>query len=111
MDLLFELRLRARHVVWPALAVCALVYVAYHIVQGDRGLIAWKTLRELIGTARVDLAAVEAERAAAQHRVRLLHPDGVDRDMVDEWARRLLNYGQPDELVIITEAAPAAADR
>ena len=80
-------------------------YMAYHIVQGDRGLLAWKGLREQIGIARVSLAENEAERTVLEERVRLLHPDGLDRDMLDEWARRRLNYGARDEIVIFIDPA------
>ena len=105
MGVLNELKIRARHVIWPAVGVCGLGYMAYHIVQGDRGLLAWKGLREQIGIARVSLAENEAERTVLEERVRLLHPDGLDRDMLDEWARRRLNYGARDEIVIFIDPA------
>ncbi len=102
-----EVRLRARHVVWPVLAVSVLVYVAYHGIHGDRGLIAWRAYQQEVATARDDLAKAEAEREALAQQVMLLHPESVDPDMLDEWARRLLNYGLPDEIVIFTKDDPA----
>ena len=99
MDLLFELRRRVRHVIWPTLAVCALAYMTYHIINGDRGLLAWRAYKERIAEARVELAESMAERQKLEHRVRLLHPNRLDPDMVDEWARRLLSYGHPDDIV------------
>ena len=103
MGFLYELKSRARHVILPAVAVCGLGYVTYHIVQGDRGLLAWKVLREQIAIAQMSLAESEAERRIHEDRVRLLHPEGLDRDMLDEWARRRLNFGARDEIVIFTE--------
>ncbi|KKL88130.1 hypothetical protein LCGC14_1927810, partial [marine sediment metagenome] len=41
MGLIAELRGRARHIVGPVLVVCITGYFAYHVIQGDRGLIAW----------------------------------------------------------------------
>jgi cell division protein FtsB len=101
MELVFEIKRRARHVIWPTLAVLVLAYMTYHIVHGDRGLVAWKDSRERIAIVQAELSAVEKERQALALKARLLHPDSVDPDMLDEWARRLLNYGHPDDLVIM----------
>ncbi|MDG4602320.1 MAG: septum formation initiator family protein [Defluviicoccus sp.] len=103
MSFLYALKIRARHAIWPAVGVCGLGYMAYHIVQGDRGLLAWKVFREQIAIARASLAESEAERRALDEQVRLLDPDALDRDMLDEWARRRLNFGARDEIVILTE--------
>ena len=103
MGFLYELKIRARHVIWPAVSVCGLGYMTYHIVQGDRGLLAWKVLREQIAIAQLSLAESETERRMHEERVRLLHPEGLDRDMLDEWARRRLNFGTREEIVIFTE--------
>ncbi len=100
MGLIAEFRARARHVVGPAIGVCAVSYFAYHVIHGDRGLIAWRSLEQQVAAAESELARVQAEREVLEHRVHLLHPDGLDLDMLDEWSRRLLNYGHPDELVI-----------
>ncbi|MGF1640140.1 MAG: septum formation initiator family protein [Rhodospirillales bacterium] len=100
MGLIAEFRARARHVVGPAIGVCAVSYFAYHVIHGDRGLIAWRSLEQQVAAAESELARVQAEREVLEHRVHLLHPDGLDLDMLDEWSRRLLNYGDPDELVI-----------
>lgn len=102
MDLLFEVRKRAREVVWPALAICALAYVAYHIINGDRGLVAWRAVRDAVAEAKREAAEAQAERVVLAHRVKLLHPDSIDPDMLEEWARRQLNYGRPDDIVILT---------
>ena len=91
MDLLFEVRKRARDVVWPVLAICALAYVAYHIVNGDRGLVAWRALRDAVVEAKREADGAEAERLALAHKVRLLHPDSIDPDMLEEMARRQLH--------------------
>jgi cell division protein FtsB len=40
--------------------------------------------------------------------VQLLNPKSVDRDMLDEWSRRVLGYGHPDEIVIPLDPRHAA---
>jgi len=103
MGILAEIRIRARHVVGPVIGVCAVGYFAYHAVHGGRGLLAWQVLEQRVAELRADAAAVRTHRRALEHRVRLLHPGSLDADMLDESARRMLNYGHPDELVIVIE--------
>lgn len=101
MSLLNELRLRARHVLFPAFAVTAVIYFAHHGINGDRGLLAWREIEQEVAAERATFERVQAERAALERRVKLLYPEGLDPDMLDEQARRLLNYGLPDEVVIL----------
>ena len=44
---------------------------------------------------------LEDERNRLANRVRLLHPDHLDLDMLDEQARRLLNLGGKDEVLLL----------
>lgn len=100
MGLIVEIRSRARHVVGPVLGICAVVYFAYHAVQGDRGLIAWWSLEQRVVNTRVSLDDITQQRKVLEHRVSLLHPDSLDRDMLDERARVMLNYGHADDVII-----------
>jgi cell division protein FtsB len=103
MALIAEFRARARYVVGPAIGVCAVSYFIYHVIHGDRGLIAWRNLEQRVAVARLELAHIRSERQTLEHRVRLLHPESLDPDMLDEWARRILNYGQSNEIVIFAD--------
>ena len=105
MGLIAEFRARARNVVGPAIGLCVVGYFAYHVVHGDRGLIAWRALEQRVASARTELARVRSERNALEHRVLLLNPGSLERDMLDEWSRRILNYGHPNEIVIFTRSA------
>jgi cell division protein FtsB len=100
MTLLSEIRRRSRLVVGPVLGITLAGYFAYHLVQGDRGLIAWLRLTQQFREARLDLDRVEGERQALDRRVNLLRSDHLDRDMLDERARSTLNLVGPNELVI-----------
>lgn len=105
MDFVYELRARVRTALWPAVAICVLGYLVYHIIHGDRGLLAWQSVQADISDVRRELTGIQAERAILERNVRLLHPDSLDADMLDEWARRHLNYGQPEDIVIFTDAS------
>jgi cell division protein FtsB len=103
MGLIVEIRSRARHIVGPALGICAVIYFAYHAIHGDRGLIAWHHLNQKVTAARQVQAGTSTRRVSLEHRIRLLNPDSLDPDMLEERARLMLNYGYPDDIVIMTD--------
>src|ERR1700748_1984567 len=101
MYLLEAIRQRARLIIGPILGITLVVYFAYHLVQGDRGLIAWLRLTQEIDQARSDLAAVEAERQPLEHRVSLMR-NRVDPDLLDESVRANLNLVGTNEVVVFS---------
>lgn len=111
MNLLGEVRRRARHIVGPVLGITLFAYFTYHVVQGDRGLIAWWKLSQQVETAQAEFQRLAAERAAFAHRVRLLQPDSLDPDFLEERARAVLGFAHPDDIVIFYDAPSAGADR
>ncbi len=100
MSIVREIRKRARRVIGPVLGISLVAYFAYHLVQGDRGLMAWVRLEQQVAEANMALAAVEAQRATLEHRVDLLRPQHLDPDLLDERARRELDLIGPHETVI-----------
>jgi cell division protein FtsB len=100
MRLLDELKRRATEVIGPVLGFCVVGYFVYHSIEGDRGLTAYVRLTERLTEAKAQLDEVQSERIALERRVRLLRTDSIDRDMLDERARAVLNYSRPDEIVI-----------
>jgi cell division protein FtsB len=97
VSLFAEIRRRARLVAGPVAGISLVVYFSYHLVAGERGLIAWRHLSEEIAVAQAQLHEAEAERTALDRRVSLLRPGHLDRDMLDEQARSALNMVAPDE--------------
>lgn len=101
MIVLREMRRRARVLLGPVLGVAVTGYFAYHLVQGDRGLGAWLRLTQEMRVAKEQLAKVEAERAALDHRVGNMRPEHIDPDLLDEEIRRTLDLAAPNEIVIM----------
>ena len=101
---MFEIRRRARLVVGPVLGISLVAYFAYHLVQGDRGMMAWMRLTQQVRAAKVTLASLETDRAKLERRVDLLRSEHLDSDMLDEQARRTLNLVAPNEIVIFNKA-------
>ncbi len=101
MNLVTEIRLRARNVIGPVIGICVVAYFAFHAIHGDRGLIAMMQLDKKVEQARQSLAESVSRRQAFEHRVNLLRTENIDPDMLEERARLMLNYGFEDEIVIM----------
>src|SRR6267378_3156272 len=84
MIVLRELRRRAHLIVGPVLGIALTGYFAYHLVEGDRGLIAWLHLTREIRTENAKLEAVRAQRQALDLKVSNLKPDHLPPDWLDE---------------------------
>ncbi len=101
MKVLQELRRRGRHIAPQVLLACLLGYFVYHAVNGDHGLLAWLRLEQELERAEATRLQLAEEHGVLAHKVGLLQPEHLDPDLLDEQARRLLNYGHRDDLVVI----------
>lgn len=101
MMVLQEIKRRAGLIAGPVLGVSLMCYFGYHLVQGERGLLAWLQLTQEIKLAKTRLAELDQQRTALDRRVSLLRPEHLDRDMLDERARATLNLAGPHEIVIL----------
>jgi cell division protein FtsB len=95
-----ETRKRARLVVGPVLAITIIGYFLYHTVQGERGLVAYAALSEQARIGDWRLAQIRAKRLEIEHNVRLLRPDSLDLDMLEERSRAVLNVIDDDDVLI-----------
>jgi cell division protein FtsB len=95
------LRRRARHVVLPLIGALFVAYFGYYAIQGDRGLLAYLRLAQEIRKAEITRELLAAERETIERRVKLLRPDSMDPDMLEERARETLGLGGKDEVVVM----------
>jgi len=102
MGILSALRGYLLAVAPQAFALCLIAYFAYHAVEGGRGLRAYNELQIELDQTRAEAARVAAERAELENKVSLLRPESLDPDLLEEQARRLLNFGFPNEAIILT---------
>ncbi len=96
-----DTRWRPRHVLVTLLWVCTAAYLGYHVVQGDRGLLAWLRLTSEVNETNSRLQAAIDERIYLSHEVSLLRADSLDVDLLEERVRVLLNLVHPRDIVII----------
>jgi cell division protein FtsB len=83
------------------LAVALLIgYFGVNAFTGDHGLRARQKIEQQIAKLSGELATVKAERAIWERRVSLLKSDRIDPDLLDERARALLDYVDPEDLTL-----------
>ncbi len=76
-----------------------LAYFVFHSIYGNRGIIAYFSLNSQLEKAYSELDTLKAERVEVEHRVKLLRPESLDKDMLDQEARRILGMALPKEQV------------
>lgn len=103
MAMLREIRRRARQIAPQVLFACTVGYFAYHAVQGERGLLAYLHVQQELQQAKAVQGELQDQRAELEHRVDLLRPDHLDPDMLEERARKVLNYTRDDEVVVLLD--------
>ena len=96
-----EIRRRLRPIIVPVIGTLAIAYFAYYAVQGDHGLIAFLRLSQDLKETEAKAAGLAAKRQALEKRVGQLRPDAVERDLLDERARVLLNFAHPDDITVL----------
>lgn len=98
-----DLKRRVRHVIGPVLGCLLVTYFIYHSIQGDHGMLAWRQLDLRVVEAEATLSDLQVERDSLERKVRMLRPESLDPDMLEEQARRLLNFSHPDDIVITSK--------
>ena len=96
----FSSRARLNKII-PTLFVLLLsVYIVFHILYGERGLISFfeYRIKEKILTNSVEQAKIK--RVYLEHKVKGLRSSSLDLDLLDEHARKLLPVAKPNEIVI-----------
>jgi cell division protein FtsB len=102
---------KLRWLLLPLGSLAVMGYFAYHSFNGDYGIWSRERMEREAVVLEAELAKLKAARAALVARSKLLRPESLDPDMIDERARDKLNLAQPDELVISVAALQQAGAR
>jgi cell division protein FtsB len=94
--------LRPRQILVPIIFAMMFGYFGYHLVNGDRGLLAMAHLQREVLIADQNLAEAEASRKIWERRVAALRNQSLDPDMLDERARVLLNFAHKEDIIVFT---------
>src|SRR3954471_7570805 len=92
--------LRPRQILAPVLFATVFGYFGYHLVNGDRGLLAMAHLQREVLIANQNLAEAEARRKMWERRVASGRNQSVDPDMLDERARALVSSARKDDIIV-----------
>lgn len=85
----------------PMSTALFLSYFGYHALYGGNGLYSKHIVEQQTTELQAKLDGLSSRRVALQQQVALLSDGSVEKDMLDEQARRALNMAQPGELVIL----------
>ena len=75
-------------------------FFGFHIVSGDRGLLARPSLELKIVEAEEQLALLSKHQRFLQQRIALLHSGSVDADILAETARSELGLYGPNDVIV-----------
>jgi cell division protein FtsB len=101
MAFVLEVRKRFAQIVLPVLGLGALAYLGYHLFEGDRGLKASWLVEQRLAKAEAERKALTAARQKLESRVGQLREGTLDRDMLDERLRQMLNLVHASDVVIL----------
>ncbi|WP_187971513.1 FtsB family cell division protein [Aquibium microcysteis] len=96
----YKKRNTGRYIV-PALATLFLGYFGFHAFHGEYGISSKLRLEERKAVLIAELDRKRAIREELEQRVQLLRDGTIEKDMLDEQARRALNLSGPDEITIM----------
>lgn len=94
-------RTRRSRFVLPLLTFACLGYFGFHALHGSFGLYSSEQLAQQRSDLKSELERLTRERESLERQVALLQDNKVERDMLDEQARRALNYTQPRDLTVL----------
>jgi cell division protein FtsB len=85
----------------PAITVVFLAYFGYHAYHGELGIDSRHHLEMRAAKLQAELDGIRERRATLEHRIKLLQDGTIEKDMLDEQARRALSLSHPDEVTIL----------
>ena len=80
-------------------------YFGVNAYSGNRGIKAKEDIDRQMAALNTDLTRLKLEHAQWARRVALLKSDAIDPDMLDERARLLLDYVDPNDLTMMFRPA------
>jgi cell division protein FtsB len=92
---------RIKHYLLIGICVGIVAYFIGHGILGESGFISLSKVEYQISGAKAELQKTQEDRQKLEARTKLLRPDGLDLDMLDERARATLGYTKPNDYVVI----------
>ena len=93
---------RLRPFIPSALIAVLIAYFGIHALTGERGLLTSGQREQTLAARTAELKQIRAERMDLEARARLLRDSSLSADLLEERARSLLGFADPDDYVIRT---------
>lgn len=93
-------RRNTHRLIVPVISAAVLSYFGFHAFSGDYGLRSHQLLIEKQVTLVAELEGLRTKRNQLTHLNSLLENGSIEKDMLDERSRHLLNVAREDEIVI-----------
>lgn len=87
----------------PVLATAFLSYFGFHAYTGAYGIYSKEQLQAQTVVLNKQLADLTEQRESLERQVSQLRDGSIDKDILDEQARRALNLSHADEVTIIVD--------
>ena len=94
-----------RHLGITAILIAFQAYLGYSFFTGQFGIESQDVLEQEIEELGATSAALGAEIESYRHRISLFKSSSLDPDLVSERARALLSMSEPDDYVVMVNAA------
>ena len=99
-----DLRRRAKRYLVQSIILCLVLYFLFHLIQGGRGVMTLRSLESSLEESTVELALLKEEHDKLAHRVDLMKPGAVCPDLLEEQAKTVLGYAQPNEKIVLNDS-------
>lgn len=83
----------------PLFAALLFFYFAFHLISGERGLLAYAKLKSELSAKAQQREIVAEEKEQLANRVVGLRPQSLDLDLLEEVARKDLGYSDKAEVI------------
>jgi len=103
MKRLIEQRYVVRQNLIAVIGVCLSIYFCYHLIAGERSYLRLVSLNSQVSQTQTQLAMATDKRTSLEQRVVMMRPGNVNRDLLEEEARRELGFHYKDEKVLIKD--------
>ncbi len=80
-----------------------LLYFLFHSIYGSRAIISYFKFQAELERSHKTLEMLRSERLDLENKIRLLRPNSIDKDLLDEKARNVLGLAKPNEQVFIVK--------
>lgn len=91
----------------PAISAAFLAYFGFHAYNGEFGIYSRYQYEARTVELKTQLEGIKARRVELERRVQLLQDGTLEKDMLDEQARRALNLSHSDEITIMRPRSSA----